>query len=58
MEELRGKGVVFEDYDLPNGPQTADGIAEDETGGKSAWFIDSEDNIVNLIELPPGFPQP
>ena len=45
---LRGKGVVFEEYDLP-GMKTVNGIA---TGGdsKAAWFKDSEGNIMAIIQ--------
>ena len=46
MTELRSKGVVFEDYDLP-GLKTVNGVS---TGGgmKSAWFKDSEGNILAI----------
>lgn len=56
MTELRSRGVVFEEYDLEDGPTTVDGIAGDEAGGMAAWFTDSEGNIINLVQLPPGFP--
>ena len=46
MAALRAKGVTFMDYDLP-GLQTVDGVAELE-GEKSAWFADSEGNILAL----------
>jgi len=58
MAELRSRGVVFEDYDIEDGPKTVDGVAADEAGGAAAWFTDSEGNIVNLVQLPPGFPLP
>jgi len=58
MTELRSRGVVFEDYDLENGPKTVDGVSGDESSGMAAWFTDSEGNIVNLVQLPPGFPLP
>ena len=58
MAELRSRGVVFEDYDIEDGPKTVDGVAGDETGGMAAWFTDSEGNILNLVQLPPGFPLP
>lgn len=52
MEELRGKGVTFEEYDMP-GLKTENGVAE--IGGvKGAWFKDSEGNILALTEMPPG----
>ena len=48
VRELKSRGVVFEDYDLP-GIKTVDGIA---TMGdtKGAWFKDSEGNIFALIQ--------
>jgi catechol 2,3-dioxygenase-like lactoylglutathione lyase family enzyme len=46
VEELRGRGVVFEEYDLP-GFKTVDGIAEI-AGEKGAWFKDSEGNLLAI----------
>ena len=48
VAELKGRGVTFEEYDMP-GLKTTNGIA---TGGgaKSAWFKDSEGNIMALIQ--------
>lgn len=48
MEDLRGRGVVFEDYDFP-GLKTENGVAETPVG-KAAWFLDSEGNILNLAQ--------
>ena len=49
--DLRARGVTFEDYDLPEiGLKTVNGIAEFE-GNKSAWFRDSEDNIINIAAM-------
>jgi catechol 2,3-dioxygenase-like lactoylglutathione lyase family enzyme len=51
MRELRAQGVVFEEYDLaPDGPTTVNGIATDPSGGRAAWFKDSEGNILGLAE--------
>ncbi len=55
VDELRGRGVVFEEYDFP-GLRTVDGIAEIEgnypsKGGKgerAAWFRDSEGNMLGI----------
>ena len=55
VAELRGRGVEFEEYDLP-GVKTVDGIAEIEgaypsDGGKGergAWFKDSEGNLLGI----------
>jgi len=48
VAELRAKGVVFEEYDLP-GLKTVNGVA---TAGnsKAAWFKDSEGNIMAIIQ--------
>jgi len=49
--ELRANGVTFEEYDMPGIPMTG-GIATVETDGrtlKSAWFRDSEGNIVAVV---------
>jgi catechol 2,3-dioxygenase-like lactoylglutathione lyase family enzyme len=46
VEELRGRGLVFEEYDLP-GFKTVNGIAEIE-GERGAWFKDSEGNLLAI----------
>nr|WP_243728650.1 VOC family protein [Microbacterium sp. BK668] len=48
MAALRGKGVEFLEYDFP-GLKTVDGVAE-LSGERSAWFADSEGNILALSE--------
>jgi len=51
MADLRSKGVVFEDYDIPEiGLKTVDGVASMD-GGMAAWFKDSEGNILNLASM-------
>jgi catechol 2,3-dioxygenase-like lactoylglutathione lyase family enzyme len=53
--ELRARGVVFEEYDLP-GLTTRDGIAEvagnypskGGIGERAAWFKDSEGNLLAI----------
>lgn len=50
VADLRGRGVTFEDYDLP-GLKTVDGIA-DLGGIKGAWFKDPEGNILSVVQLP------
>ena len=54
VRELRSRGVVFEEYDLP-GLKTVDGIAEIEgqypskgNGERGAWFRDSEGNMLAI----------
>ena len=51
VADLRARGVVFEEYDIPEvGLKTVDGVAEDENG-KAAWFKDSEGNIINIATM-------
>lgn len=49
IDELRDRGVVFEEYDLP-GLTTHDGIAEFDgpQGHRAAWFKDCEGNILAI----------
>lgn len=51
VDELSEKGVVFEQYDMPNGMKTdAKGIAR--MGNmKSAWFKDPDGNILAVLEV-------
>ena len=50
VAELRGRGVTFEDYDLP-GVKTVNGIAE--LGGtKGVWYKDPEGNILSVVQPP------
>ena len=56
VSELRSRGVVFEDVDVP-GLKTVDGIAEvagnypsKGSGEKAAWFRDSEGNMLGIGE--------
>jgi predicted enzyme related to lactoylglutathione lyase len=46
--EMRGRGVVFEEYDTPE-TRTENGIARMPGGGEAAWFKDSEGNLVGLV---------
>ena len=52
VEELRGRGVVFEEYDFP-GLKTENGIATS-TAGRAAWFTDTEGNILSLFQYQRG----
>jgi catechol 2,3-dioxygenase-like lactoylglutathione lyase family enzyme len=55
VAQLRARGVVFEEYDLP-GLTTVNGIAEvagnypsrGGVGEKAAWFRDSEGNLLGI----------
>lgn len=51
VEELRERGVVFEQYDMPGLKTDERGIAES-SGAKSAWFKDTEGNILAITEMP------
>jgi catechol 2,3-dioxygenase-like lactoylglutathione lyase family enzyme len=55
VEELRGRGLTFEEYDLGE-VKTVDGIMTDPAGFKNAWFKDPDGNIVGLISGPDGIP--
>lgn len=47
VDELRGRGVEFEQYDMPGLKTDANGVAE--LGPYlGAWFKDSEENILNI----------
>jgi predicted enzyme related to lactoylglutathione lyase len=48
VAELRKRGVEFEDYDTPE-MKTENGIAA-KGNIKSAWFKDTEGNIMALVE--------
>lgn len=51
VSELDARGVRFEDYDLP-GFKTKGHIVEDPSGMRSAFFRDSEDNILAIDSIP------
>ena len=48
VKELRQKGVVLEEYDVP-GLRTVDGIATVEDQ-RAAWFKDTEGNILAVVQ--------
>lgn len=47
VEELRSRGVRFEEYDMP-GIKTENGIARMGDGSMVAWFTDTEGNIISV----------
>ena len=50
VTNLTEKGVKFEQYDIPNGPQTdATGISE-RHGEKAAWLKDPAGHIIGLYQ--------
>jgi predicted enzyme related to lactoylglutathione lyase len=48
VEELRGRGVEFEEYDTAE-TWTEDGIARTPDGREGAWFKDSEGNLIGIV---------
>ena len=59
VEQLRSRGVVFEEFDLP-GLTTVGGIAEVEgqypskgSAERATWFRDSEGNLLAIGEIVP-----
>jgi hypothetical protein len=48
VEDMRGRGVEFEEYDTPETP-TEGGIARMPGGGEGAWFEDSEGNLLGVV---------
>jgi hypothetical protein len=49
VAELRGRGVRFEEYDSAN-LKTVGGIVKT-PDGPSAWFKDTEGNVIGLVQL-------
>jgi catechol 2,3-dioxygenase-like lactoylglutathione lyase family enzyme len=49
VRDLKSSGVKFEEYDFP-GLRTKDSIADAEDGSKAAWFIDSEGNVLGIVQ--------
>ena len=49
VAELKGRGIIFEEYDFPNF-KTVNSIA-DSGASKAAWFKDSEENILGIVQL-------
>jgi catechol 2,3-dioxygenase-like lactoylglutathione lyase family enzyme len=47
VRELRGRGVTFEEYDLPN-LKTVDGIVDLGEGLRGAFFKDTEGNTIGI----------
>ena len=45
---LRARGVMFEDYDFGDEFKTVDGVLVSPDGEKTAWFKDSEGNILAI----------
>ncbi len=50
MADLRGRGVRFQDYDLPY-LHTVNGMATYSDGTKGAWTVDPAGNTLALIQM-------
>jgi predicted enzyme related to lactoylglutathione lyase len=50
VEELRGRGITFEEYDTPD-LKTVNGIADLGSAGRAAWFKDTEGNTVGVLTI-------
>ncbi len=49
LAELKSRGVVFEEYDLPNFKSVNSIVT---TGSnRAAWFKDSEGNLLGIVQL-------
>jgi catechol 2,3-dioxygenase-like lactoylglutathione lyase family enzyme len=48
MDDLRSRGIKFDEYDLPDF-KTVNGIAEIE-GFRGCWFKDSEGNVLAVVQ--------
>jgi catechol 2,3-dioxygenase-like lactoylglutathione lyase family enzyme len=48
VDELRGRGVRFEEYDTAE-THTENGIARTPDGREGAWFKDSEGNLIGVV---------
>ena len=53
MDELRTRGLTFEEYDFGEGYRTVNGLMS-AGGAKAAWFTDSEGNTIELSQVPQG----
>jgi predicted enzyme related to lactoylglutathione lyase len=49
VKELRERGIVFEEYDMPD-LKTVDSIAQLDNW-KTAWFKDTEGNILSINQM-------
>jgi predicted enzyme related to lactoylglutathione lyase len=52
-EELKGRGITFEDYEYPEF-RTRDGVLELPDGSRTAWFKDTEGNLIALTQRVPA----
>jgi catechol 2,3-dioxygenase-like lactoylglutathione lyase family enzyme len=50
VADLKARGVAFEEYDTP-GVKSVNGVVTEPDGSKAAWFKDSEDNLIALVQF-------
>jgi catechol 2,3-dioxygenase-like lactoylglutathione lyase family enzyme len=53
IAEMRSRGVVLEEYDLP-GLKTEDGVWRSDSGFLAAWIKDPDENLLGLESHPRG----
>lgn len=53
VRQLKARGVVFEEYDMP-GVEWKDSVATIPGVGRTAWFLDSEGNVMCLDQRATG----
>ena len=51
FDELKARGVEFEDYDFGEELRTEGGVAKMPDGNRGAWFKDSEGNILSISTM-------
>lgn len=51
IADLEGRGVKFEDYDLPGLKTVNHVVTMPDGNGKAAWFTDPDGNIISLAEM-------
>jgi len=49
MRQMRERGVMFEDFEIPDVMKTENGIVTDEES-RTAWFRDSEGNFICISQ--------
>jgi catechol 2,3-dioxygenase-like lactoylglutathione lyase family enzyme len=52
VDELTGRGVVFEQFDLPFIKQDGRGVWTTPDGGEVAWFRDPDGNLLSISTAP------
>ena len=50
VDDLKGKGVAFEHYDLPD--SVRDGDVHEMGDFRAVWFKDPDGNILNIASVP------